>query len=349
MASCCRPFVEPRRARARPRLRGLSLIEVMVSQVIAIVVIAGMMSLVVAMIRKLDSEASVADAQIHLRQVSHLMLRDTQGVGGEISTSGDMVFITDGGASAADQLAIFRRDESICGGLLGVDGANGVTLDIDGVDDPGTAATTVVCPIGLAACPESELEGRMLVVAGTTRSIAMTGHNAVSSPGACKINYPPGQQQTDVVAAFNARYGTSVRNMNELMGAMQPISVLIGSSFTYRLNGTTLQRSTSNGTFEDILDNVFDFQIEQVYFDDDATNLGTTYVRATTGTALPEGFESDEFIGLRIGIVTFAPARADLEVKPPAQMSNRDLSGAPGKRRYRASFVLAASRNRSDL
>ena len=71
MACFFRPFADRRRLLAAPR--GVSLIEVMVSQVIALFVIAGIMSLVVAMIRKLNSELSVADAQIHLRQASHLL------------------------------------------------------------------------------------------------------------------------------------------------------------------------------------------------------------------------------------------------------------------------------------
>ncbi|HEY1098125.1 MAG TPA: hypothetical protein VGF99_04325, partial [Myxococcota bacterium] len=60
----------------------------------------------------------------------------------------------------------------------------------------------------------------------------------------------------------------------------------------------------------------------------------------------PTGVVEEDFIGLRIGIVTFARTQDGLLVPPPSTFSNRTLTGAKGYR-YRSSFIFAASRNRS--
>ena len=59
-----------RRSAERPfalRARGLTLIEVMVSQVIGLIIITGMTSLISAMVKKLNAETNVSDAQVKLR------------------------------------------------------------------------------------------------------------------------------------------------------------------------------------------------------------------------------------------------------------------------------------------
>lgn len=326
--SCCKPFAEQTR-------RGMTLIEVMISQTIAIVVISAMMAVVVAMVNKLQSEVATSDAQVHLRQVTHLLLRDTQGIGSSSGASaGDFILINDGGTNAPDSFTLFRRDESVCGGGIPLDAGNatsGNTLNPDASSG---------CPLALASCPPGELAGRTLMVVGDSRSAQMTGHTV--NAAACKINYPTGQQATNVVNNYNARYGTAMNNINQVFGDMLPVQILAGSGFTYRVDRTAgrnmLQRSTDDGvTFVDILDNVLDLQVQRVFMNG---NLIEYQNEPTTGA--PE-----DFIGLRIGLVTFARANDGLSVPPPATFGNRTLTGSPGNRRYRASFVITAARNRS--
>lgn len=328
--SCSRPSAD---------IRGLSLIEVMVSQSIAIVVISAMMAIVVAMVNKLQSEVAVSDANVALRQVSHLLLRDTQGIGSSSgATAGDFILIGDGGSTGPDTFTIFRRDESICGGSLPVKDSNGVVLRLDDVGNPPT------CPFKFpASCDPGEVEDRTLMVLGKTgQAVMMTANTA--NAASCGVNYPNGKQAGDVLAVYNATYDPDVGNINNLFNQMVPIQILAGSGFTYRLDSkrNVLQRSTNGGvSFTDILDGVFDLQVQRVFQKDSTTHF------ISEGQALPADVTRDDFIGLRIGLVTFGRAVDGLNVPPPARFANRDLSSAPKNRRYRASFILTAARNRS--
>jgi len=328
--SCCRPFAD----RAR---RGMTLIEVMISQTIAIVVISAMMAVVVAMVNKLQSEVATSDAQVHLRQVTHLLLRDTQGIGSSSGASaGDFILINDGGANAPDSFTLFRRDESVCGGGVPLEAGNGSSGNRLNVDQSSG------CPLALSTCPPVELAGRTVMVVGDSRSAQMTGHSVTVTSSTCNIVAPLGQPGINVVTNYNARYGTSLTDINQVLADIGPVQVLTGSGFTYRVDRTAgrnmLQRSTDDGrTFVDILDNVLDLQVQRVFMDGNAIEYQNEPV-----TGAPE-----DFIGLRIGLVTFARATDGLTVPPPATFGNRTLTGSPGNRRYRASFVITAARNRS--
>jgi hypothetical protein len=361
-------------SRSRPsadRRRGLSLIEVMVSQSIAIVVISAMMAIVVAMVNKLQSEVAVSDAQVNLRQVSHLLIRDTQGLGSSAgATAGDFILIRDGGTNGSDTFTVFRRDESICGGSLPVSpptqsngqgggggggggGSNqGNNLVIERAGPPTAQEPAGTCPfdnLNRAFCNADEITDRDLMVLGADgQAVMMKGHTTKSSNGLCAIGYPTGQQGSDIVGNFNQATGRNVSNINQLFGpvpdGLGPIQVLSGNGFTYRLDTArnVLQRSTDfGGTFRDILEGVFDLQVERVY------QRGTDTFFLDEGQAFPAGVTRDDFIGLRIGLVTFGRAVDGLNVPPPAEFANRDRTGAPKNRRYRASFILTAARNRS--
>jgi len=320
----------------------------MVSQSIAIVVISAMMAIVVAMVNKLQAEVATSDAQVNLRQVSHLLIRDTQGIGSSSgATAGDFIIIADGGSNGADTFTIFRRDESICGGSLPVTADNsGNNLNVEKVGPGGT------CPFDVnnaAFCDPGEIIERELMVLGIEgKAIMMTGHQATAQGNACKINYPTGQQAGDVVAAYNAQYDPNVANINQLFGpspnGLGPIQILSGNGFTYRLDAArnVLQRSTDFGkSFRDILEGVMDLQVQRVFQKDETTHF------INEGQALPAGVTRDDFVGLRIGLVTFARAVDGLNVPPPATFANRNLANAPKSRRYRASFILTAARNRT--
>lgn len=337
--SCSKPFAE--------RFRALTLVEVMVSQTIAIVVISAMMAVVVAMVNKLQAEVAVSDAQVNLRQVSHLLIRDTQGVGSSTgATAGDFITIADGGTGAADTLTIFRRDESICGGSLPVVDNSGNNLNVQKI---GPGATCPFDNVNVSFCDDDDLIGRTLMVLGIDGKVAMmTGHNASAQGNGCKIVYPTGQQAGDVVAAYNSIYDPDVSNINQMFGpvpnGLGPIQILSGTGFTYRLDAArnVLQRSTNLGAnFVDILEGVYDFQVQRVYQDGDTTHF------LNEGAPLPAGVVKEEFVGLRLGLITFGRSVDGLDIPPPASLANRTHTAAPKNRRYRASFVVTAARNRN--
>lgn len=340
--SSFRPFAE--------RVRALTLLEVMVSQTIAIILIAAMTSLVVTMVTKLSAETNVSDAQVRLRQASHLILRDSQGVGGELSQSGDLVVVEDNvGGAGPDRFTLFKRDESICGGSVAIPATNGVTVSV------GQRGTPAVCPIGLSGCSEADILNHRLVIVGPSRSIDLTGHSA--NAAACKLVFPTGADETDVVARYNAKYGTSVGNMAAMLADLAPANaasqILFGTTFRYSIGGTAaapvLLRSVNGAADAVIVDNIADMQIERVY-DIDANGIiapGEIVTANTIGGPLPAGANEQTFLALRIGLVAFSRASDGLIVAPPPTFSNHNTSTLPGGRRYRATFVTAAARNRS--
>lgn len=338
----CRPSAE-----GSPR--AMTLIEVMTSQVIVIILITSMVALVAAMVKKLHSEAGVSDANVHLRQATHFILRDSQAVGGDLAEAGDVVVVQDGGATGPDTLTLFKRDEALCNGGLG-----GVA------QQPGNARVLRVgevagaCPITRSPgnCSEEELASHRVVVKGGAFMAIAVPTSPNMQP--CQVTFGTSDNQ-ETVNVFNTRYGTNFNNIGQVFSSMpSPLQILVGSSFTYRLNGTTLERSANGSAFEPILDNVWDFQIERIFdvngnatFLDAAGNFEPNeVVTLSDGAPLPTGASAANFLGLRIGLMTFSRAADGLEVRPPARFSNRDHSAAPLLRRYRQSFVLAAARNR---
>lgn len=321
------------------KARAVSLIEVMVSQVIALVLIVSLTSLVVALSKKLHSETAVSDAQVQLRQASHLLLRDTQGIGGDFSAVGDLVVVDDGGTNAPDSFTIFKRDESVCNGGVVVSQV-GSSVNLQSPSPcPFSAASTPLCS-------EADLAGRTLLVKGTERSIIAAG--AHNFPGDCKINFANGQQQDEDVAAYNTRYGESVNGYNGAFSNLGAAEVLAGTAFTYRLNGNDLQRKLNDGPFETIVGGIFDLQAERIFdIDGDGVIDPGETVSDDPTAPLPTGARADNFLGLRIGLIAFARAPDGMAVNPPTNFGNRVHSTFTGGRRYRASFVLAAARNRN--
>ncbi len=312
----------------------MSLLEVMVSQSIALVILAAMMSLIVSMITRMQAETAASDAQVRLRQVTHLLLRDTQGVGASSgAATGDIVFITDGGATAADTFTIFKRDESVCGGGLATTGL----ASYANTNVPIAKVTT--CLITTPACPVVDINARSIQLVGKDRSFAISGQTASN----CMISLPTGATATAAVAAYNARFKTSHPDLKAILNELKPTQILFGSNFTYRVENLTLERSTNSGvSFLPVMENVHDLQVMRVYMPSSGEE---TRVTDTTGTKLPLGITEDDFVGIRLGVVTFAKSRDNKTVAPPTKFGNRDLISAAGVR-YRSSFVFAASRNR---
>lgn len=341
----CRPFAD--RAAARPR--AMTLIEVMTSQVIVIILVTSLVALVAAMVKKLHSEAGVSDANVHLRQATHFLLRDTQAVGGDLALAGDVVIVTDGGATGPDTLTLFKRDEALCSGGLG-----GITQNSGDSRVLNVANVNGACPITdePGNCSEEELRSRRVTVKGSAFMAIAVPTSPNEQP--CQVTFGTADNQ-QTVNQFNTRYGTNHANIGQVFSAMPPpLQLLVGSAYTWRLNGTTLERSVNGAAFEPILDNVYDFQIERIYdINGNATYLdgqglfeANEVVTASDGAPLPVGATAENFLGLRIGLMTFARAADGMDVRPPVRFSNRQHDAAPRLRRYRESFVLAAARNR---
>lgn len=338
--SSSRPFAE--------RVRAASLIEVMVSQAIAVTLIAGLSSLVVAMVKKMHAETAVSDSQGRLRQASHLLLRDLQGIGGgslaSATSTGGFVRVVDGGANAPDELEVFRRDESICGGSLTVAMASGtnVTANTTGVATGG-------CPFfpTNTICVESDFETRQVVVIGASSPFRanMVAANAHSNEAQCLINFPAGSQPSG----------------SPSISSLAPTNILFGTSFYYKIDSTDSQhpklvRRIGSGPFTVVADDVYDLQVERIYdfanpgvidqtSPTDATDEVVTATCSDSSCALPTGAADSNFTGINVGLVAFARAADGREQPPPSTFSNRTHSSAPTGRRYRASVVFASARN----
>jgi Tfp pilus assembly protein PilW len=338
--SSCKPFADPSAA------RGVTLIEVMVSQTIAIVLIAALTSLVVAMVGRLNSETNVADAQVRLRQASHVILRDAQGIGGELSQSGDLVVITEGdGLLGSDTFTLFKRDESVCGGGVTLGGRSGVTLDV------APRGTPAVCPIGLTGCSPAEIASHRIVVIGASESIDLSAH--LANAASCNLVLPGGGAGSQAVDDFNDKYGTAHATLNEVLDDIGPMAIAFGTTFRYAIGGTVdapvLVRSVNNEPSATIAENIADLQVER-WFDingDGEISPSEVVTTDTLGGVLPAGATADNFLGLHIGLLAFGKAADGFVVAPPSVFSNHSTSGLPGNRRYRGSFVTAAARNRS--
>jgi Tfp pilus assembly protein PilW len=340
--SSCKPFAE-----RRSTARGMTLLEVMVSQTIALILIAALTSLVVMMVTRLSSETNVSDAQVRLRQASHAILRDSQGIGGELSQSGDLVIVEEAdGLDGSDAFTLFKRDESVCGGSVGITGTAGVTSSVAFRGSPA------VCPIGLTGCSSSDIDGHRLIVIGASRSIDVSGH--LSNAASCNLVLPVGAGGAQAVTAYNGKYGTTHTNLADVLTEINPIAFAFGTSFRYEIAGTTdapsLRRSVNGGASAIIAENIADLQVERWYDINGDGVVAASEIASTdslSGT-LPAGANANNFLGLHIGLLAFGKAASDgFVVPPPSMFSNHSTAALPGKRRYRGSFITAAARNRS--
>lgn len=339
--------------------RAMSMIEVITSQVIVIIVVTGLVGLVAAMVKKLNSENNVSDAQVRLRQATHLLLRDTQGIGGDAALSGDLISVVDNVSVAADAdlgtdiLTIFKRDESICNGGMGVS-----------LTSSQKVTATGTCTIAATGCSVAELQTRRVVLRNGAKSIELTPATPTASP--CAIDFA-GSANANAFAAYNksTKRGceTGATDSTPLSGSctttalamadLAPTQALVGSSFVYRVKNKKLERSLNGGAFEVVLENVVDLQIERVFDSDgdgaiEAVNEDgdVEVVTASTGNE-PASATPASFLGLRIGVMTFGRAVDGMEVRPPATFSNHPTSGFATGFRYRGTFIFAAARNRA--
>lgn len=324
--------------------RGMSLIELLTSQVIVAIIAAGMFAVIGGLTRSYHSEYGASEAQVRLREASHVLLRTLQGIGGADGRAGDLVYTTDGGATAPDSLTVFRADFGTCGGVQSVDAVDGVNLRLVQTDLDGDGY--VDCPIDhLVGCSATELEGKVVMVEGTSRSAQLLLTNVNTSP--CQLTFNSGALQGLLVGAYNAHFGAAATNVNDVFADLSSVqAVRMGSTFTFTVDPHTdrLMRSINGQAPEGILDGVYDLQVVTAHDlppGDGVIDAGEWNVNGALSGATP-----DNFYGVRVGLVTYGESRDGIEKELPPSFGNRTLIGAPGGRRYRTSWIFAAARNR---
>jgi prepilin-type N-terminal cleavage/methylation domain-containing protein len=329
--------------------RAFTLLELMVASSITLIVLTAATSLMLYMVSTVNKENRMSDTQIKLREVSNLLLRDMQGISGETGNIGDLVFVVDGGAAAADELTVFRRDESVCAGQL-----TGLKKSTNSFLVAGAT-----CPFLSSTCTPAEVATRQFVVSTGGKIFQPKTPTAVTS--SCLLSFAAGGAADLGIVQYNAQFDVSKNTAEEvytdmgLVNETSTVNLTVGTTFRYKLNHTTktLQRSMNGGAFVDVMDGIYDFQVERIFdangngdYQDSTGFEANEVVRATSGTPLAGTVTyAKDFLGLRVGIMVVSPSTQDMLAPPPTTFSNRNHASAPAGR-YRATFILAAARNR---
>jgi Tfp pilus assembly protein PilW len=322
-----------------------SLIELLVAQVIALIVVAGLLSLFVPTVQALAQNEGSVESQVRLREASHLLLRDLQGLGGAEGGSGALfVVLADGGAGGADRFRVFRRDHTVCTENLAEPGVMAVTTITPAAETATLGLVTGVCPLTAASCTAAAVVGRRMFVRSSTGAAIPLEVTAVD-PGACTMTFGAAAN-LDAVTAYNRVFTPAVASYSALLtqlasGGANSAKLVVGSTFEYRVVGEALQRSVNGDAFETVMPEVFDIQVVPIY----DLNTNDTIDAGERNVANAVGFSANAFFGAEISIVTFSKAKGGIVVAPPALIANRNLAAAPADRRYAASTILIAARN----
>lgn len=327
------------------RLRGLTLIELMVAQVIVGVIAAGMFALIGGMTRSFHEEQGATEAQVRLREASSVMLRTLQGIGGSDGRAGHLVLRDDGGDSAADSLTIFSSDYGVCGGsqpVVSIEDGDKVLLakqDFDGdtLDD---------CPVDtMVGCRSADLIGRVLLIEGATRSAQLLITEA--DVAACTLTLGSSAVQSLQVAAYNQHFSATASGPAGVLTQLGDMrTARFGASVTFSVDPYTesLVRSINGAAPTKVLDGIYDLQVVTAHDlppGDGAVAADEWNHDGALADATPENF-----FGVRVGLITYGSARAGIVHGAPRVFANRFHSDAPGGRRYRYSWIFAAARNR---
>jgi prepilin-type N-terminal cleavage/methylation domain-containing protein len=340
--SCCRRSAERRAGGAR-RLRGLTLIELLVAQVIVGIIAAGMFALIGGMTRSFHEEHGAAEAQIRLREASSVLMRSLQGIGGNEGKAGYLVMRDDGGPDAADSLSVFRADYGVCGGVqavLSVEGGNRLRLaqhDFDGDTFPD-------CPLeNMVGCRMDDITGRVLLVEGQTRSAQLLVTAADDST--CELTLGTSAVQSLQLQRYRDHFGSSAStpaNVISELGAVQ--AARFGNAMTFSVADNALWRTVNGANLTRILSGVYDLQIVTAH--DLPPGDGAITAAEWNHDGALTGASPDNFFGVRVGLITYGQARGGIEQPAPQVFANRFHNAAPKERRYRASWMFAAARNR---
>ena len=257
----------------RLRKGAFSLLEVMVSQAIALIVITGLMALFVPLVQSFAQTEGGLESQVRLREASHVILRDVQGLGGADGGTGSLfAVLSDGGTNGPDRFRVFRRDHTICTENLAEPGVMALSAITAAAKTVKLGQVAGVCPLTSATCTPAMIIGRKLLVrSANLPSLPLVVTAADSSAANCTLTFSAAAN-TSAVAEYNAVFSTTLTTYDDVWsslaatGVSQPV-IVVGSSFEYRLDTVNgrLQRSVNGGGFNDILDGVFDIQVVPTY------------------------------------------------------------------------------------
>jgi Tfp pilus assembly protein PilW len=338
-----------RRSDRRGAARGITLLEVVCAQAIVLIVIAGMLSLFVPLMRHFNDEEGLVDARIKLREATDLFSRDVQSIGGADGRAGYLfVRLSDGGATAPDSFRVFKRLQGVCTGSTDP----GALIAADPFStDTAMQLVAGACPIAATGnCTPAILVGRKLLLRGPRRSIPLLVTSA--DPITCHIGFGDAASNAAVVTEYNTITGTALTSITDVLSdVLSPADyaagkrgiVVVGSTFEYRVQAEALERSVNGGPFTPILSGVYDLQVVNAY---DANGDQVISANELDDAGPVVGASPESFFGAQIGVITFGAARAGLNVPPPATFGNRTLTSPPGGRRYRTTTVFTAARNR---
>lgn len=326
-------------------MRGATLIELIVSQVIVGIIAAGIFALIGGMTRSYHEEHGATEAQIRLREASSVLLRALQGIGGEEGRAGYLVLSKDWGAAAADTLTIFRADYGLCAGVQGVLEVVDHDLRLERIDLDGDSLPD--CPLGtLTGCTPEAVTGRVALIEGESRSAQLLVTSA--DEAACVVRFETRAVQSLQIAAYNEHFGTAAANVTDVIGELGPVrAVRFGSAVTFSIDAFSdrLLRSTNGQTPVPVMDGVYDLQVVTAH-DFSPRNGSVDEATEWSWDGALAGATPENFFGVRVGLVTYGSANAGVRHHAPAVFANRFHDGAPADRRYRASWVFAAARNR---
>ena len=174
----------------------MTLIEVMVSQVIALVLISGVFALMVATMRSFHANNASVEAREVLRQTSHALMRDLQALGGADGRAGELLGFIDGGNGAPDSFWVFKTNPGLCGGEMSTVASPTNALGISAASGCPFSTTT-------PTCLSSAIAGSYVSVAGDRGTVIAL----VSSvdDAACELTFDDSDNAA-AIAAYNASF-----------------------------------------------------------------------------------------------------------------------------------------------
>jgi hypothetical protein len=326
--------------------RGMTLVELLVSQTIVLFVVGGVFSLVVAFGKSFHAADGASQAQIRVREIGHVLLRDLTALGGADGRAGELLQVEDS-TTAPDAFAVFKVNPGLCAGGVAVTEHDGAVLRF--------AAATEPCPFAdtSTTCPTSMLQGRTVVVVGERAS--MLAKLSTVNPATCTATVAPGDPDNDdALARLRRALPTAeLSSMNDALELLLPGSVRVGSRFAYRVAADRLERSVDGAAWTPVVDGVHDLQIARAY---DVDGSGTVEDDEWLGKDADHVDEEDlagasarSYFGAEVVVSTFGKAADGILEAPPSGLQNRAPTTATPeqqRRRYRTVRLFMAARNR---
>lgn len=331
-----------------PKWRGMTLLELLVSQTIVLFVVAGVFTLVVAMGKSFHAADGASQAQVRAREIGHVLLRDLTALGGADGRAGELLQVEDA-TTAPDAFAVFKVNPGLCGGGLPVVGHTGVVLRF--------AAPTESCPFAdtSTTCPTAMLRDRTVVIVGERASMLVKLSNVDATT--CKATVAPNDaDNVDALARLRrAMPSTDIPSLTEGLDVVLPGSVRVGSRFSYRVAQHRLERSVDGGAWTVVVDGVNDLQIARAYDVDGSGTIGADEWLGKDAEHLEEedlpGASARSYFGSEVIVSTFGKAADGILETPPTGLHNRAATTPTDderRRRYRTIRLFMAARNRGD-